>query len=113
MENPDHVNALGALDRWIAARDRGELTASMVSASKKSRNHVKNEERAELARLRIENEKLRKKVADAEAAQAILGKAFGLLESVTKSPTEIPDEIPPALMTLEQYEQWLKRQKLS
>ena len=48
-----------------------------------------------------------KKVAQAEAAQEILGKAFRALEAVNQSPNEDPIQIPPALMTLDQYKQWL------
>ncbi|RUP39384.1 MAG: hypothetical protein EKK60_07225 [Gordonia sp. (in: high G+C Gram-positive bacteria)] len=92
---------------WVAARDRGDMEASMVKASKKSRDHAINVTRSELVKLRAENERLRKKVAQAEAAQEILGKAFGLLEAVNQSPNEDPIQIPPALMTLDQYKQWL------
>ena len=79
----------------------------MVKASKKSRDHAINVTRSELVKLRAENERLRKKVAQAEAAQEILGKAFGLLGAVNQSPNEDPIQIPPALMTLDQYKRWL------
>lgn len=99
------------VNRWIGARDRGEFETSMVNESKKSRNHELNVTRSELVALRRENEQLRKKVAQAEAAQEILGKAFGLLEAVNQSPSEDPMPMPPALMTLEQYGQWLTGQQ--
>ena len=55
---------------WVAARDRGDMEASMVKASKKSRDHAINVTRSELVKLRAENERLRKKVAQAEAELA-------------------------------------------
>ena len=73
---------------------------------------MSNEQRAELLRLRKENEELRKKVAQGEAVQDILGKAFGLLEQVNKSPNLEEMRIPPALMSLDQYAQWLEREQL-
>ncbi|WP_411721583.1 hypothetical protein, partial [Mycetocola sp.] len=68
------------VDRWRQARARGELTASMVAAAERSPRRMDSRDRAELARLRQENEALKKKVAQSEAAQEILGKAFELLE---------------------------------
>ncbi|MGU3438415.1 hypothetical protein ACNHUS_36070 [Actinomycetes bacterium M1A6_2h] len=99
--------------RWREARDRGEFTASMVTAARKPRFEVKNTERAELARLRKENEALKKKVAQGEAVQEILGKAYELLEGITESSTENEDQIPPALLSATEYAQWLRRNKLS
>lgn len=99
--------------RWLDARDRGEFTSSMVTAAQKSRFEVKNSERAELARLRRENDALKKKVAQSEAVQEILGKAYELLEGITESSTDTEDQIPPALMSATEYAQWLQRNKLS
>ena len=70
-------------------------------------------DRAELARLRRENEHLKAKVAQAETAQDILGKAFELLQGITKSSSTDPSAIPPALMSASEYAQWLEREKLS
>jgi hypothetical protein len=70
-------------------------------------------DRAELARLRKENEALKKKVAQSEAAQQILGKAFELLEGITTSSTEENTPIPPALMSADEYKKWLQRRRLS
>lgn len=98
---------------WKYARDRGDFEAGMVHAARKSPQMSKeSENRAELARLRAENKQLRQKVQQAEAAQDILGKAFGLLEGITKQPEPDP-QIPPALMSAKQYEQWLTRNALT
>lgn len=99
---------------WLKARDRGEFTAAMVTAAEKSRSRRMNSrERAEVAKLRAENERLKEKVVQAEAAQQILGKAFELLQGITERSTEDTTEIPPALMSASEYAQWLERRKLS
>jgi len=73
---------------------------------------MESRDRAELVRLRLENEALKKKVAQSEAAQQILGKAFELLEGITTS-SENTAQIPPSLMSADEYAQWLKRHRLS
>lgn len=100
------------VDRWLKARDDGEWTASMVATAERSRHRMESRDRAELARLRMENEALKKKVAQSEAAQQILGKAFELLEGITTSSNEEHLTIPPALMSADEYAAWLKRRKL-
>lgn len=97
---------------WSQARARGEFTESMVAKSEKTRNRMDNRDRAELARLRTENEQLKRKLAQSEAVQQILGKAYELLEGITESPDPEPT-IPPALMSADEYAQWLTRNKLS
>lgn len=74
---------------------------------------MNSRERAEVAKLRAENERLKEKVVQAEAAQQILGKAFELLQGITERSTEDMTEIPPALMSASEYAQWLERRKLS
>jgi transposase-like protein len=101
------------VDRWRQAQARGELTTSMVAAAERSPNRMDSRDRAELARLRQENEALKKKVAQSEAAQEILGKAFELLEGITTSSTEENTSIPPALMSADEYAAWLKKHRLS
>ncbi|ANS32308.1 hypothetical protein R1CP_39080 (plasmid) [Rhodococcus opacus] len=99
---------------WLKARDRGEFTAAMVTAAEKSRSpRMNSRERAEVAKLRAENERLKEKVVQAEAAQQILGKAFELLQGITERSTEDMTEIPPALMSASEYAQRLERRKLS
>ncbi len=56
-------------------------------------------ERAELARLRTENDQLEKKVAQSEAAQEILGKAYELVERMPTSSYEELD-VPVSLMSV-------------
>nr|WP_064442700.1 hypothetical protein [Hoyosella altamirensis] len=98
---------------WLQAYDRGQYTTAMVAASEKSRNRVSNRDRAELARLRSENEALKKKVAQAEAVQEILGKAYELLHGINESSSEQHEQIPPALMSADEYARWLQRKNLS
>lgn len=98
--------------RWLDARERGEFTVSMVAAGGRTSRRMDSQDRAELARLRAENEALKRRVGQAEAAQEILGKAFELLEGINKS-SEQQGQIPPALLTAAEYEQWLKQHKLS
>ena len=100
------------VERWIQARDRGELEESMVKAAKSSRSTASTD-RAELARLRAENQRLRDKVTQSEAAQEILGKAFELLQGINQSSEAEQPQIPPALMSATEYADWLKRRKLS
>ena len=95
---------------WIRARDRGELEESMIRAAKPDKSSA-SVDRAELARLRLENERLRRKVVQAESAQDILGKAFELLQGINESPDNDP-QIPLALMSATEYADWLKRTKL-
>lgn len=97
---------------WLRSRDNGTLTAAMVKAADKSRFKMENRERAELARLRTENDQLKKKVAQSEAVQEILGKAYELLEGMTTSSDEGPD-IPVSLMSATEYASWLHRKGLS
>ena len=105
--------ASSTVERWLGARDRGELTASMVAAAERSPHRMDSRDRAEMARLRKENEALKKKVAQSEAAQQILGKAFELLEGITTSSEQEQTQIPPSLMSPDEYATWLKRHKLS
>jgi len=99
--------------RWIRSRDRGELEESMTKASKRDGSSA-SAERAELARLRVENERLRRQVVQAEAAQDVLGKAFELLQGINESSqTDQDPQIPLALMSATEYAAWLQRHKLS
>jgi transposase-like protein len=100
------------VQRWIRARRRGELEESMTKASKPGKSSA-SVDRAELARLRVENERLRRQVVQAEAAQEILGKAFELLQGINESSQHEEDpQIPPALMSATEYAAWLQRHKL-
>lgn len=109
----EHNLASSTVERWLAARTRGEWTASMVAAAERSPRRMDSRDRAELARLRKENEALKKKVSQSEAAQQILGKAFELLEGISQSSDEENTVIPPALMSADEYAHWLKQNRLS
>lgn len=109
----EHALGRSTVERWLKARDSGELTASMVAAAERSPRRMDSRDRAELARLRKENEALKKKVAQSEAAQQILGKAFELLEGITASSNQEENTIPPALMSADEYARWLKQHRLS
>lgn len=101
------------VERWRKARDQGELTAAMVAASEGSRARMDNRDRSELARLRLENKTLKARVEKSEAAQEILGKAFELLKGINESSSQDEQLIPPALMSADEYANWLKREQLS
>ena len=99
--------------RWRRARRLGEFETSMVNAAGKSRRVTSNQDRAELARLRLENQQLRRKVEQSEAVQEILGKAFELLDGITKgSPPQQP-QIPISLMSAREYADWLQTNNLT
>lgn len=97
--------------RWLAARDSGRLDATMRGRSNKGsdKDRLDARDRAEIVRLREENEKLKKKVVQAEAAQDIMGKAYELLEGITTSSEPETTPIPPSLMSAEEYAKWLKQ----
>jgi hypothetical protein len=65
----EHAVTSSTVRRWREARASGELTASMVATAERSSHGMENRDRAELARLRRENEALKKKGAQSEAAQ--------------------------------------------
>lgn len=103
--------AQSTIKRWLQARDEGLLDESAVQAMSGGRRRTHSEDRSELLRLRRENERLQKKVREAETVQEIMGKAFELLEGITKSSTGPQAQIPPALMSAQEYERWLERKE--
>lgn len=103
----------GTIRAWLKARDEGHLQKSMVETADKARDRLDSRDRAELAKLRRENERLREKVAQSDAALEILGKGFELLQGISKTSTEDTTEIPPALMSAREYALWLERRTLS
>lgn len=109
----EHNLTTNTVKRWIHARDNGEWATSMVNAADTSKNAMTNRDRAELARLRRENEQLKKKVEQSEAVQEILGKAYELLEGMTTSSQDDTDDIPVSLMSATEYADWLRRNRLS
>lgn len=109
----EHGLSKSTVARWLAARERGDWEASLIEAAERGPSRMDSRDRAELARLRAENEALKAKVERSEAAQEILGKAFELLEGINKSSTQTGPSIPPSLMSAEEYARWLKQHKLS
>jgi hypothetical protein len=109
----EHNLAKGTVKRWLNARARGEFDASLQAAEvKMGRRQQHNEDRSEVIRLRRQVEQLEQKVKNAEAAQEIMGKAFELLDGITKSSTGPDAQIPPTLMSAAEYQTWLERKKL-
>lgn len=107
----EHGLISATVQRWLRARDDGSMEMSHQQAAARGDTDV-SQMRAELVRLRSENERLRRKASQAEAATEILGKAFELLEGITTSSDPEP-QVPPMLMSADEYREWLQRQKLS
>ncbi len=94
--------------RWVIAAQEGRLGPT---APAKALN-MDSQQRARLVALERENERLRAKVASAEAALTIMGKAHELLDGTLKSSLE-DDEVPVSLMSVQEYQAWLDRYKTS
>lgn len=101
------------VQRWIDARDQGrfEEKAVEVALSKQPRR-THSQDRAALERALRENERLKAKLREAELAQEIMGKAAELLKGIDLSSPDPQTQIPPMLMSQEQYDAWLKRKRL-
>lgn len=99
---------------WLNSRDRGEYTQQMAAdREERSVRRMENFDRAEFARLRKENAALKHKLAQSEAVQKILGKAYELLEGITTSSVADDEtEIPVTLLSATEYAKWLERNKL-
>ena len=98
----------GVARRWVIAAQEGRLGP----AASTGRLDMGTAERARLIALERENERLRAKVASAEAALEIMGKAHELLDGTLRSSHE-DDEVPLSLMSVAEYQQWLERYKTS
>lgn len=70
------------------------------------------QDRAALERALRENERLKDQLREAELAQEIMGKAAELLQGIDLSSPDPKTQIPPVLMSQEQYDAWLKRKRL-
>ena len=110
----EHNLARNTVERWLHSRDQGEYSGlTSVTREERSLRRMENADRAELARLRKENAALTHKLAQSEAVQEILAKAYELLEGITtSSTTDDEPEIPPALLSATEYANWLERNKL-
>lgn len=93
--------------KWVIAAREGRLGP----AAPAKRLNMASRERARLVALERENEQLRSKVAAAENALEIMGKAHELLEGTLKSSVE-QDEVPVSLMSGPEYQAWLARYKI-
>lgn len=85
----------------------------MLKAAERSKARMNSQERAELGMLRKKVEQLEAKVAQAEAAQDILGKAFELLQGINKTSIDDPSSVPTALMSADEYMRWLGHNNMS
>lgn len=108
----EHNLTYSTIRRWFRSRDRGDYEPG--TPHERSQRRMDNFDRAEFNRLRKENRDLKGKLAQSEAVQEILGKAYELLEGITtSSTTEDPTEIPVTLLSANEYAAWLERNKLS
>jgi len=94
--------------KWVIAADEGRLGPTAPAKALR----MDSQQRARLVALERENERLRAKVASAEAALEIMGKAHELLDGTLKS-SSVQDEVPVSLMSVEEYQAWLARYKTS
>lgn len=94
--------------RWAEAEAQGKLGP----VAKPGRLEMASKERARLVALEQENAHLRRKVEQAEAAMTIMGKAQELLAHTLES--EPPQQqVPPALMSIQEYQDWLNKYGIS
>lgn len=110
----EHSLIYATVRRWLHSRDEGEFSSELaVAEEKRSIRRRDSFDRAEFIRLRKENAALKHKLAQSEAVQEILGKAYELLEGITtSSDAEGQDEIPLSLLSPTEYAKWLERNKL-
>lgn len=108
----EHRLAKATVKRWLDARAAGLLEPSVGTTMTMEPRRTHSQDRAALARALRENERLKEKLRDAELAQEIMGKAAELLQGIDLSSPDPQTQIPPALMSQEQYNAWLKRKKL-
>lgn len=94
---------------WLKAAEEGRLGPGAKPPGEKA---VDTRDRARLARLEQENTRLRRQLEQAEAVMAIMGKAHELLQDTMNAP-DPQEAIPPALMSLQEYQQWLQRYRIS
>lgn len=97
---------------WRKAREDGRFEESMITAAQSPSRRQASELRGEVAHWKARAEAAEEKARTAEAAQEILGKAFELLEGINTSSAPLP-QIPPALMSAEEYRLYLQRLDLS
>ncbi|WP_298592245.1 hypothetical protein, partial [uncultured Kocuria sp.] len=101
--NPKTVSA------WARARAEGRLVdPGLVVQPVRGRKEMSAEERAELARLRAENQVLQGKLAASQEAVEILGKASALLEAAAKSARARTRAPEPAPEPETGWPQWLR-----
>lgn len=97
--------------RWIATVE--QVTVDPGALPKAPRKVTMNgPDRARLAQLEQENTRLRRQLDQAEAVMEIMGKAHELLQQAM-IPPEPQAQIPIALMSQQEYQDWLSKYKLS
>lgn len=101
------------VQRWLDARTEGRFEdKAMQAAMSNEPRRTHSQDRAALERALRENERLKAKLRDAELAQEIMGKAAELLKGIDLSSPDPQTQIPPVLMSQDQYGAWLKRKRL-
>lgn len=98
---------------WLDARAAGKFDESaMEAALSEEPRRTHSQDKASLARALRENERLKAKLREAELAQEIMGKAAELLKGIDLSSPDPQTQIPPLLMSQNQFDAWLKRTRL-
>ena len=98
---------------WLKDRAAGKYNESLLGEalnSEPKRTH--SQDRAELARVVAENERLKVKLREAELAQEIMGKASELMKGIDLSSPDPLTSIPPLVMSQDQFDAWLARKRL-
>lgn len=98
---------------WLKDRAAGKFEESLVGAAlSEEPRRTHSQDRAELARVVRENERLKAKLREAELAQDIMGKASELIKGIDLSSPDPLTSIPPLVMSQDQFDAWLKRKRL-
>ena len=98
---------------WLKDRAAGKYNESLLGEalnSEPKRTH--SQDRAELARVVAENERLKVKLREAELAQEIMGKASELMKGIDLGSPDPLTSIPPLVMSQDQFDAWLARKRL-
>lgn len=109
----EHCLSRKTVERWLDARADGRFDdTAMEAAMSQEPRRTHSQDKAALARALRENERLKAKLREAELAQEIMGKAGELLKGIDLSSPDPQTQIPPMLMSQDQFDAWLKRTRL-